>query len=314
MSENSLHRLLNISQNEEHLIISTSNLPTYRHVLSCLLANIKQKNYQLLSAPRPILKTCIKKVVEQVNIIYAKNHVPTFQDKNIYKKICKFYKKEYCTLKKVKPNQRCSQHAQFRTFKDKLGMIISFWAKDAVEKMEKSREEKSIKESYETYKAIEFLKDVGERKLKEEKHSEITNQKTFFNQQLTPHPQYFIMNTRSHKLTVKNGLLLNSDQNEIKNKENDSEDIFDPEEYENIDLKVANENVNDNNYQPHTRNLKTGTTIFIPHDILNSRIVQSAAIRNNISPVGLVSIVESLIESCNGDKSSINLHYSTAYR
>ena len=64
----------------------------------------------------------------------------------------------------------------------------------------------------------------------------------------------------------------------------------------------------------HKRTVKTGTTIFIPHDILKSSKIQSVAMRNKISPVGLSAIIEAIIETCDGEKSKVNLHHSQSYR
>lgn len=64
----------------------------------------------------------------------------------------------------------------------------------------------------------------------------------------------------------------------------------------------------------HKRAKKTGTTIFIPHDVLKSSLIVSAAVRNKISPTALSATLHSVIDACAGDSSKVNLHHSQAYR
>ena len=64
----------------------------------------------------------------------------------------------------------------------------------------------------------------------------------------------------------------------------------------------------------HKRMKKTGSDIHVPFDILKSSKLVSTAVRNNISPTALAATVESLITSCGGDTSAINLHFTQSYR
>ena len=77
---------------------------------------------------------------------------------------------------------------------------------------------------------------------------------------------------------------------------------------------------NDEDFQPsepkqsHRRSRKTGEDIHIPFNILKSPQLVSTAVRNNISPTALSATMHSLITSCKGDPSTLNLHHSQAYR
>ena len=64
----------------------------------------------------------------------------------------------------------------------------------------------------------------------------------------------------------------------------------------------------------HKRIVKTGTTIFIPHDILRSPHVVSTSIRNKITPTAMSSTMTSIIAACGGETNVVNLHWSSAYR
>ena len=64
----------------------------------------------------------------------------------------------------------------------------------------------------------------------------------------------------------------------------------------------------------HKRSLKTGTTVFIPHNILKSPKVIETAVRNKITPTALSSLFHSIICAMSGDSSRVDLSYTTAYR
>ena len=64
----------------------------------------------------------------------------------------------------------------------------------------------------------------------------------------------------------------------------------------------------------HYRRVKTGTTIFIPHDIFKKPGFVSNQIRNGITPTAAAASLHSLIETCDGDPSRVNLSYSTVQR
>ena len=70
----------------------------------------------------------------------------------------------------------------------------------------------------------------------------------------------------------------------------------------------------DVNRRKHRRTVKTGQNLFIPHDILKSPLVVSAAIRNKIKPTGLSLIVTANIESYGGDTYRFNLNHTQSYR
>lgn len=64
----------------------------------------------------------------------------------------------------------------------------------------------------------------------------------------------------------------------------------------------------------HKRTVKTGTTIFVPHDVLKSQALVSSATRNKITPTAMSATLHALIEACDGETSAVNIHPTTAYR
>ena len=61
------------------------------------------------------------------------------------------------------------------------------------------------------------------------------------------------------------------------------------------------------------RKIKTGRTLFLPHDILTLETVNSCAIRNKISPKATASFLSSVISGCGGDPEKFHLSYGYSY-
>ena len=64
----------------------------------------------------------------------------------------------------------------------------------------------------------------------------------------------------------------------------------------------------------HKRTIKTGTTIFTPHDVLKTPALVYSNTQNKISSTAMSSTLHTLISVCKGDTHAVNLHPSTAYR
>ena len=64
----------------------------------------------------------------------------------------------------------------------------------------------------------------------------------------------------------------------------------------------------------HKRVVKTGTSIFVAHDILKSPQVVFSSTRNKIAPTAKSATLTTIIAACGGNTDSVNLHWSTAYR
>ena len=59
----------------------------------------------------------------------------------------------------------------------------------------------------------------------------------------------------------------------------------------------------------HKRIVKKGTDIFVPYDILDSKVLASIFLRNGVKPTAISEIVEGFISACGGDVSSVNVSY-----
>ena len=64
----------------------------------------------------------------------------------------------------------------------------------------------------------------------------------------------------------------------------------------------------------HSRISKTGTSLFVPYDIMKNPAFVSAYVRNGISPTAMSAVLHELITVCGGDPLKVSLSYATANR
>ena len=104
-----------------------------------------------------------------------------------------------------------------------------------------------------------------------------------------------------------------------KEKARQMEDVYDYES-RNSDCNVnecddyEDEESKSLNPRKHRRLNKTGVQLFIPHDILKNPDVVSCSTRCNISNGSLSSLMHTVITSCGGAASKVNLHETQAFR
>lgn len=67
-------------------------------------------------------------------------------------------------------------------------------------------------------------------------------------------------------------------------------------------------------HRSHHRVVRTGTTIFIPHDILSHPKMVEMNARLQITPTQQAGFLETLLEATGGDATKIALSYATADR
>ena len=64
----------------------------------------------------------------------------------------------------------------------------------------------------------------------------------------------------------------------------------------------------------HTRTVKNGVNVFIPHDIFKSTELVACSIRNNISSTKLSAILHTLISACGRDPFEVSRDTSTVHK
>lgn len=231
-----------------------------------------------------------KQVSEQVIEIYARAHIPTISQKKIQQKICNLYEQKYRSLAKMGPTKRAEAASQLRIkkFQQELDITMKFWPEN-VESM-LLEEDRLFLESMKTdRKASMGTKDI-----------------VFNKQQKKKQDRYESANARIEKESKRNGAKNKVTWDEVQDlSESDSEtDNFSGQTMYSTPQAPRS----------HHRNKKTGTAVFIPHDVLRQPAFVSSLVRNGISPTATVASLETLISACDGDVSRVNLSYATAQR
>ena len=295
------HIILPVMPTIEHKSITGSKLPTYNQVILCLLAHNEKNQFNLFDKFELTI-TSLKNVTEQVKLHYKNAHIQIIDDKNIIRSIKHFFNNEYKTLVRLRKRLSINEDNKRKKFQTKLEKTMPFWPKRIVSKMKNSKKGKTPVKKMEIDQHINFLKSMmGNRLLSYSSlptETDPTDETSIeFNIKYDSHN-----NTKRKLITEKQEITTSSDTFE----QFDTIDSFSERQTQ----KRFKESLRRN----HKRLVKTGTHIFVPHDILKSGKLQSTAMRNDISPVGLAAIVQTLIEVCDGEPEKVNLHYSQSFR
>ena len=329
ITKDSDHAILSIFPTIEHKTITGLKLPSYNQVILCILANNDKDKFNLFEE-FTIKKKTLNEVADQVIQHYAKACIPVIKEKNIIKKI-EYLIKEYKMI--VKHRHRVTKAAEIKRkkFNKKMEKTMPFWPKNVMKILQQSKKRKTLDKRIEIDKDIIFLKSMMGQRLDSHSNKNCHSLETAFTNDTF---EEFHLNLRSHNHETENSgsekLVIEKERARAEkahtNLKEDtstcnldydfssspSHDLLENVESES-DIK-SNQRLEVLLRSNHKRTVKTGTNIFVPHDILRSKKLQSTAIRNNISPVGLAAIVQSLIETCGGEKEKVNLHHSQCHR
>ena len=195
---------------------------------------------------------------------------------------------EYRSLK----SEKTAGNKKIQLFQEKLKTTRQFWPKDVEKRLESKKKHKSPAEQHAVDEDVKFLPSMKTDRAAQytgkgqvmpyiQKASSIRKEKSvmFAQKNLTEVPG-------SSALTSSSDSTLSEDEGII-------------------ELPPS---------RTHKRNVKKGTTIFVPHDVLKHPAVVSSATRNKLSATAIADTLRTLITVCGGDPSSVNLHYSSAHR
>ncbi len=285
-------KVLNQSPSSQHMEISGFRLPTYEQVLLCYMAFMKIKRAEEPSGK--VTRVVSKLVVEEVVDHYKKANIATKNEKKCAEAIEKL-NKEYININKKKNPQRIEE------FRQKLKITMPFWPRGTLETMEKKLLD-NLTPTFEKERLeedIAFLKSmVGNR--------EATYASADIKKQIKDVNTYQKSAKRKASIEIQKVKLGESSRNLV-----DCEDLTEPSESD------SDQGDKDYTLVPSTkkkRKVKVGTTITLPHDVLQSRNLVSTSVRNKVSPTALAGIVGALIEDTGGDKKAVNLSYSMSYK
>ena len=200
---------------------------------------------------------------------------------------------EYASLRKLNPERR-SDNPKMKLFQEKLQNTMPFWHRDVEKRMEGSKNGKNEVEKIAIDEDIAFLKSMMTDRV----------------------ASYCSQDKVTLKLEEKR--LLRATQEEARSRKEEERKLTEASpsviEYSEAEEEDIHDLEHSTPKRSHKRRVKTGTTIFIPHDVLKAPELVSTTTRNKITPTAMSACLHSLISACKGDTSAVNLHYSTAYR
>ena len=286
-------RLLILSETPgfQHLEINGNKLPTYKQVLFCYMSCIEKKRLEDTTKKVKIKRESAKYVVKEVLKHYERACVPTILEKTMADKVEGLWE-EYHRLMKLNPERRLG-NPKVQLFKDKMDKTMPFWPKDIEKRMIDMKKGKTARERATIDEDINFVRSM------------MTDRKyTYTGKDL------ITSKTVRHRY-----MKMQSEQIRVIEESNKSAEITGTPEF---DEEVVEEDttptISETPKRSHKRTVKTGTHIFVPHDILKSPSLVSTAVRNQITPTALSATVQALITACDGNSESVNIHPTQSQR
>ena len=279
-------RILKRTPGIEDIEIKGSQLPTHEQVLLSYQAQIDQQNHGSRCQ-----RTIIKAIIQNVKTIYVKANIPSKDESGMSRDIQALVK-EY---QKVNKN---NNHSSISKFHSQLEETMPFWPRKTLEDMEKKlashlttdRDKKTLKNDIAFLKSMMYDRKAATFGAKDTLHAKkISNQME--REEMRKRSQGKCNEQQS---SCKLATIQSSDEEEA----TDDQQLFTPPPAK----------------RSHKRVVKTGTTLELTPDFLQSPVLQQRAQRCGITPTALAATMEALIESQGGDTSTVNLSYSQANR
>ena len=279
--------LLGYAVTQNDIEIKGAKLPTKMQILRSFIAEKEIIEKDLDYVGKKLLREAANRVVEQVITIYGKARIPTLVPNKMAEKVMEHYS-EMRALMKYAENRRDfgAPKKKIDNFKADLETTFKFWPRDALDRISNESDRSFL---------IKMMHDRDACMVGCDKHLAVSEKKVAMREE------------QERKRVTK------EKERMFKDLEQDSMNI---ELRQELEMEVACDG--DDNFPgpapAKTRLKKTGTNIHVPHDILKSPKVIATAVRNKITPTALAATLESFVEACEGDTSSISLSYSQAQR
>lgn len=276
-------QVLGTSPEDGHMEITGIKLPTYEQVLLCYMATMGKKRAEDATKNAKLVPIVCNLVFEKVRIHYEKANIPIKPINKCGQDIMKLNEE----FRQVNKNKYPKRIEEFRT---KIKGTMPFWPRGTLEAM-KEKILNRLTNDFDKKRLVEDSKFL-ESMIKDREATYMKND--------------LVHQAKEKKKQQKRKVALACDQ-------------IDPISSKRVD--AVEENLSDNELfvppspkKTHKRSVKVGTTITLPHDVLKSKKLVSASIRNDVSPTALVAIVEALIETTGGNKEAVVLSASRVHQ
>ena len=307
---NSCVIILEESPGPEHLQIKHCKLPTRKQCLLSYLAHVEK--FRSEGAKNEDHKSkALSSVADQVILHFNKSNIPVIRKDKVREKIEALFER-YRRCQKMKNRIKSERNSsQLQALQRDLRLTMPFWPQNVMDIMEQRVEDEDDDEQKEKFKEdIIYLKDMMSNRIGVYTSLDtVTVQKIKEIEEKNERKMLEISKRKQREIDrLKENIVLNENQiDEVLNdveSENDA-DRSDDFVFQEPPIKKP---------RLHRRSLKTGQTLFIPHDILNSPLVVANALGNNISTTVLSSLFHDIIVSLNGDPNRFSISCTTLHR
>ena len=267
-----------ITENDKQ--ITGSRLPTARQVLRCLMYHVKDG-----SSKKVKKRDCAKLVLSKVSTFYEKANIQMIADRKACERILELYKKN-AKLREILKSRRelPSVRAKIEEHEKYLSSTFVLWPAGTTVN---NKEDNRFLESMKSDRVASF---GSFDKLLADKRKRSQKRKLLEVVRIEKGQKEMVARTQTDTI-----------------EETESDGSQDLQENGSDDPEVQPVKAT----RKHVR-VKTGTTAFIPHDILKLPKLVSLASRMKISPVQQAAFTEAIIEEAAGDSIKINTSYSYA--
>ena len=290
--------IINQTPGIEHIEIKGARLPTQGQVLLSYMARMDQQNQG-----KTCQRTVINAIIENVEEHFENANIP-LKDKSAMAKDIDNLNKTYQNVNKKKNPSRIAE------FQNQLKSTMTFWPRGTLEKMKKKAESHLTPtvEKVSLEEDIKFLESMlsdrsASYSSKDIKHAERANTRLVKEGQEMKRQEEYKSSKLKSPCTLSTLEEEEEEEEGTKNKhKRDGDDeghlLFTPPSAK----------------RSHKRTVKTGITLEITPDFLQSPELQQRAQRCGITPTALAATFEAFFESQGGDTSKVNLSYSQAWR
>ena len=262
-------QILEESPGPQHLEISGNKLPNGSQVLLCYIANLEKSRRE--GEKNKCQKRVASRIVaSQIALHYAKADIPIISDGNVCIKIEDLYNR-YRSCSRTKTSNAATERNVLALRRD-LCRTMPFWPKNVLNIMENRK--KGMKDKEQRKKVDEDISFV--MNMMNERTAQYTSVDMITAKNKRKYEDKIAeINKRKQKETTRLNTRRVLNEEEIDQVLNDVENEYDADRSETIDFEPPMKK-----RRLHRRCVKTGETIFIPPDVLNSPLLVANALRN----------------------------------
>ena len=274
--------------------ITGARLPTCEQVLRCLMWNIENGIPNTYEKSKIKWKSA-KIVLTQLKVFYLKGNIPMLSDDRCCSKILELYE-DNKKLRDIPISRRELPNTQSKleAMKETLAKMFKLWPKDA--KLQ-DKNDMMFLHSMETDRVATF---GSENKQLEDKLCRKERRQT-----AEARRREQSASNAEHQFTTAS---LREDFHPF-----DNSGEISPDQATESEEDIA-EVVPSSSKRSHHRTSRSGTSVFIDHDIMKKPSIVSAATRMNITPSQQSVFIEALIKESGGDVEQVATSYASADR